>query len=183
MAQNFKEEGQVLQYTNSGSAIASGDVVIIGSLAGVALVDIANGATGSVRIDGVFEVAKTTGTAYVQGDELFWNTGTAKATKTATDYPLGIAFEAAASGDALCLVKLAGSGNAVATAAVVAALTDNSGGAAADGTIGAITLTEPANLAAQAVINNQIADAIKELSTKVNAILTSLKNAGLMASS
>lgn len=56
----------------------------------------------------------------------------------------------------------------------ITALTDNSGGAAADGTIGAITLTEPANLAAQAVINNQIADAIKELATKVNEILTDL---------
>lgn len=69
-----------------------------------------------------------------------------------------------------------------ATAAVVAALTDNGGGATADGTIGAITLTEPADLAAQMTINNQLADAVKELSTKVNAILTSLKNAGVMAS-
>lgn len=54
--------------------------------------------------------------------------------------------------------------------ATVAALTDNGGGAAADGTIAAITLTEPANLAAQTVINNQLADAVKELSTKINAL-------------
>ncbi len=67
-------------------------------------------------------------------------------------------------------------------AAVVAALTDNGGGATADGTIGAITLTEPANHAAQATINNQIADAIKELSTKINAVIAALKTAGIMAS-
>lgn len=182
MAQNFKEEGCVLQYTNAtGTAIATGDVVIIGALAGVALVNIADTATGSVRIDGVFEVAKTTGTAYSQGDELFWNVGTAKATKTATDKPLGVAFEAALSGDTTCLVKLAGGGNAVATAATVAALVDNSGGAAADGTIAAITLTEPANLAAQTVINGQLAAAVKELATTLNAVIASLKAAGLMA--
>ena len=52
------------------------------------------------------------------------------------------------------------------------AITDNGGGAAADGTIAAITLTEPANLAAQATINNQLADAVKELSTKINTIIT-----------
>jgi len=68
-------------------------------------------------------------------------------------------------------------------AAVVAAITDNGGGATADGTIGAITLTEPANLAAQATINNQLADAVKELSTKINAVIAALKTAQLMASS
>lgn len=53
----------------------------------------------------------------------------------------------------------------------IAALTDNSGGAAADGTIGAITTGTPADLAAQAAINTQIRDAIKELATKINAII------------
>jgi len=56
-------------------------------------------------------------------------------------------------------------------AAVVAALVDNSGGAAADGTIAAVTDAATA------------ANAIKELATKLNAILTSLKDAGVMASS
>lgn len=76
-------------------------------------------------------------------------------------------------------------GGSVSTTALAAqtlpgALTDNGGGAAADGTIGAITLTEPANLAAQTTINNQLADAIKELSTKhnlVNTQLTAIRNA------
>lgn len=67
-------------------------------------------------------------------------------------------------------------------AAVVAALTDNGGGASADGTIAAITLTEPADFAAQTVINGQLADAVKELSTKINAVISALKTAGIMAS-
>lgn len=57
------------------------------------------------------------------------------------------------------------------TPAVVTVITDNGGGATADGTIAAITLTEPANLAAQTTINNQLADAVKELSTKLNTVI------------
>ncbi len=110
-------------------------------------------------------------------------------------------------------------------ALVLAALTDNSGGATADGTIAVVTaptaLTNstggtpsttlaaiasgtPADLAAQGVINGVIADAlaslattqvanrtalialtdaIKELSTKQNALIASLKTSGAMASS
>lgn len=56
----------------------------------------------------------------------------------------------------------------------VTAVTDSGGGATADGTIGAITLTEPANLAAQTTINNQLADAVKELSTKLNTAITAI---------
>lgn len=66
-------------------------------------------------------------------------------------------------------------------AADAGALTDNSGGAAADGTIGVITSGTPADLAAQAAINTQIRDAIKELATKINTIRTNLRSAGLMA--
>lgn len=62
----------------------------------------------------------------------------------------------------------------LAAVTVPGVLTDNGGGAAANGTIEAITLTEPANLAAQAVINGQLADAIKELSTKANLANTAL---------
>jgi hypothetical protein len=63
----------------------------------------------------------------------------------------------------------------------IAAVTDNSGGATADGTIGAITTGTPADLAAQAAINTQIRDAVKELSTQVNLIRTKFINEGLLA--
>lgn len=57
------------------------------------------------------------------------------------------------------------------TPALVTALVDNGGGAAADGTIAAITLTEPADLAAQTTINGQLAAAVKELSTIANTLV------------
>jgi hypothetical protein len=48
-------------------------------------------------------------------------------------------------------------------------LVDNGGGGAADGTIGAITA------------DNTVKDAVKELSTRLNAVTTALKNAGIIA--
>lgn len=57
MAINRKKgAGIVLQYTNAGAAIASGDLVALGDngLVGLALEDIANGAAGSVMVPGAF---------------------------------------------------------------------------------------------------------------------------------
>ena len=53
-------------------------------------------------------------------------------------------------------------------------LTDNGGGGAADGTIGVIRSDTVAHTAADC------ADAVKELSTKTNAILAALRTAGIL---
>ena len=59
MAKNYVQEGDVIDYANaSGSTITSGTPVLIGARLGVALADIANGATGSVQVEGVFTVTK-----------------------------------------------------------------------------------------------------------------------------
>ena len=53
------EPGDVIQYTNAGAAISSRDAVIIGSIAGIALVDIPTGETGSIAVEGIYAVAAT----------------------------------------------------------------------------------------------------------------------------
>jgi len=180
---NFIQDGSTLDYTNAGSAISAGAVVVIGKLVGIAQNDIAaSTGTGVVVLEGVFNVPKNTSLAITQGDQLFWDTTPGEVTKTPTDYPIGTAHESAGSSDTTVNVKLLQGGDSTPSAAVVAALTDNSGGTAADGTIGVITSGTPASLAAQGTINGLIADAIAELATKQNAVLTALKNAGLMAS-
>ncbi len=180
---NYVQSGKTIAYTNSTEAvIASGDVVIIGSVAGIAVADIAVDGIGSVDISqSVFRLAKTTSLVITQGDELFWNTGTKKVTKTATDKPLGIAFTSQLSADVLVDVKMYGQGNGVPVAAVVAALTDNTGGTA-NSTLAIIPAGTPADLAAQGVINATIADGLADLAANNNAILTALKSAGIMAS-
>lgn len=231
---NFVQEGKYLDYTNeTGNTIASGDVVIAGSLPGVAVADILDTEVGAIQTQGVFKLDKEASLAITMGEEVYWNTTNKEVTKTATDVPLGVAAADAAGADTTVHVKLAGGGNGTATAATVAALTDNSGGAAADGTIGVVTaptaLTDNSggtasgtlalidqtitgvdgtgsNAASVTEVNAQLViiansiaslaarqaedraaiisltDAVKELSTKQNAVITSLKNAGLMAS-
>lgn len=78
MATNYISEGKVWQYTNSGSAISSGDVVVMGNVIGVALVDIANGATGSVAVEGVFDLPKVDAAVIGIGETLTWDVSEGK---------------------------------------------------------------------------------------------------------
>ena len=73
MPNNHVQEGGVIQYTNGGSALSSGDPIVIGELIGVCLVDIANGATGSVAIEGVFNLAKVDAAVIAQGESVIWD--------------------------------------------------------------------------------------------------------------
>lgn len=159
MAQNFIACGETIEYANStGVAITSGSPVIIGATAGVALVDIAIADTGTVMLEGIFQLAKTTPLAITQGDEVFWNTSTKKITKTATDSPIGVASESALSAATTVNVLLHGSISATPKAANVAAITTANG--------------------SDAATTQALANATK---TTVNAILTALQNAGIMS--
>lgn len=73
MPNNFVQEGGVLPYTNGGAALSSGDVVVIGQLVAVCLVDIANGETGSVAIDGVYNLPKVDAAVIGQGQSVMWD--------------------------------------------------------------------------------------------------------------
>jgi predicted RecA/RadA family phage recombinase len=85
MAQNFIISGDVLQLTNStGATISSGSPVFVGRLVGVALGNIANGASGSVKTDGVFSFAKEVGSGkgITQGAAVAWDEANKVVTKT-----------------------------------------------------------------------------------------------------
>jgi len=101
MATNYVQPGDVIQFT-AGATISSGDVVKMGSTLGVALQDIANGATGSVAIRGVFTVPKVTAAVIAQGDSLTWDVSAAKfddkAATPATGDVTGAAASAAEAG-------------------------------------------------------------------------------------
>jgi len=106
MASNYVQEGEALNYTPSGADVASGDLVIIGTIAGVAKTDIADGETGAVHICGVFSLPKASG-AVTQGAKLYWSSTNSNVTTTASGNTLiGVAAAAAASGDASIPVLL-----------------------------------------------------------------------------
>lgn len=105
MADTFVQPGDVIDWTNGGSAVVSGQVVRVGQILGVALVDIAGSATGSVAIRGVFTVPKVSGAVIAQGEALTWDASAAAfddnaATPATGDVtgPPAVAAEAAGNG-------------------------------------------------------------------------------------
>ncbi|MBL4709750.1 MAG: DUF2190 family protein [Flavobacteriales bacterium] len=115
---NFVQEGAIVDHV-AASAITSGDVVLIGPLVGVAVTDIANGETGSVAIEGVFDIAKNTSTVMAVGSTPRWDvSATEISTAAAASGDVGGAFvvvKAALSADATVNVKLTPNGSATIT--------------------------------------------------------------------
>ena len=108
MAKNYVQEGDVIDYANaSGSTIISGTPVLIGARLGVALADIANGATGSVQVEGVFTIAKLGTDNVAAGALLYWDNTNKRLTATASGNTLaGFAVAAAGSGVASVNIKI-----------------------------------------------------------------------------
>lgn len=114
MTTKFIQPGKVIQYT-AGSNITAGTVLPIGNILGVALNDIASGATGSVMIDGVFNAPKVSGAVIAQGESLVWDVSAGKfddnaATPATGDIsgPPAVAWEAAGNGVTTLAVKFTG---------------------------------------------------------------------------
>jgi predicted RecA/RadA family phage recombinase len=105
MAQNYIESGDVKDFTLSGT-VASGALVAIGDMVGVALSAGVSGQTIGVRLSGVFEVAKAAG-AITIGAKLYLASGAVTTTdNSGANKFVGYAWTAAASGDATVQVKL-----------------------------------------------------------------------------
>lgn len=71
--QNYIQDGKTIDYTNGGTAISSGDVVVVGQIIGVAVGDIANGETGVLAIEGVFDLPKVDAAVIAQGESVIWD--------------------------------------------------------------------------------------------------------------
>ena len=97
----------VIQFTNgTGSAISSGDVVDLGSRIGIALVDIAAAAIGSVAIWGIYTLPKDASTITQQ--EVYYSVSGEEisTTQAASDPRAGIAVKASATGDSYVDVQI-----------------------------------------------------------------------------
>ena len=68
MTKLYVGPGDGYMYTNAGSAISAGDIVLVEGLIGVASVDIANGASGWVHTEGVFTCAKVSTAVIAAGE-------------------------------------------------------------------------------------------------------------------
>lgn len=95
---NRISDGHSVLYTASAD-IESGAVVPLVTMCGIAATDIANGASGTVSLEGVYTVPKTTGEVWAIGTALYLVVATGALTSTAsTNIPFGTAHAAAVSG-------------------------------------------------------------------------------------
>jgi len=88
------KKGDILDHV-AASTISSGDIVVIGGLVSSAINDIVSGATGPMLIRGAINVTKVAGSAWTEGESVYFN-GTAF-TDAAVGVHAGVAFAAAAS--------------------------------------------------------------------------------------
>ena len=122
----FWQRGDAIDYTNgSGSDIEANEIILAGSLLGIAGTDIPDGATGSLIISGIFELPKdyaASGKALTLGQKVEWDdtnsyivaateqevgTGGDAGKVTTEAGPVhGICVAAAASADQTCYVKI-----------------------------------------------------------------------------
>jgi len=154
---NFIQPVDVISYLiPSATTIEPGDVVFIGSLAGVAVGGGTTGDTIAVNLTGAYSLPKDSPLVINQGDNVYWASG-GEVTKTVTDTLLGVAFADAGSNDAEVVVMINATANAGPIMANQAAV------ATADG-------SDPATTQA-------LANALK---TSFNALLVKLKASGLM---
>lgn len=98
--------GERISHT-PGSAVASGEVVVVNGRCFVATQPIAANVAGSLAAEGAFRIAKTAGLAINLGDLVFWDDTANEANKTASGNTyLGVCVAAAATTDTTVLVLL-----------------------------------------------------------------------------
>jgi len=107
MAKNYYGEGEVVDVTAGGVAIASGAVVVIGARLGIALADIPALETGSAAVTGVWTLKKAAADVVAQGALLYWDPDDFQLTTVAAgNVPAGYAWKAAGAGTSIAHVKI-----------------------------------------------------------------------------
>jgi predicted RecA/RadA family phage recombinase len=114
MATNYQQPGEVIQWTNAtGSAVAANAIVVIGHMLGVALEAIANGASGSVALEGIFSgVPKVSAAVFTVGEKLVYDVSAGAFDDSAATPATGdltgaaVAWVAGANTETSCTIKL-----------------------------------------------------------------------------
>ncbi len=96
----FLQDGNSIDYT-PGSDVQPGDVVVLGSLIGIATRPIPANTTAGLAIRGVFRIAKLSTDVVTAGAVLYWDNTNKRVTTTATgNTRIGLAVAASPSGQA-----------------------------------------------------------------------------------
>ena len=166
----YMQDDGTVPYTPP-NAVNPGDVVVLGGIVGIAKRNIVALTLGALAIEGLYLVAKAA-VAMTFGQALYWDAVNQVVTTDpaggANTY-FGRAVAAALSTDATVPALLGE--DRLPQQAVIAALTDSSGGVAS-GTVAAIGAT---------YVQATMANAFASLTAQVNALTVALKAAGIVA--
>jgi predicted RecA/RadA family phage recombinase len=107
---NYVQDGKYLDFT-AAADVDSGDLVQVGSLHGVAVTDVANGAVGALAMEGVFTLPKLTaaaGDACTAGGPVYFSSGSVSGSDSSgTRKLVGYSLAAAAQAVTTVQVRLA----------------------------------------------------------------------------
>jgi predicted RecA/RadA family phage recombinase len=112
---NFRQNGDFISFT-AAATIASGQLVRVGGLFGIAVTGVANGTEGTLAMEGCFTVPKTAGagTAIAVGGPAYFDVSEAAvgqvngSTESAANPLCGYAIAAAADGATSAVIRLLG---------------------------------------------------------------------------
>jgi len=168
MLARFVQKGESIDY-RAETPVAAGDVIVQDNLAGIARLDIPEGKLGSLAVVGVFDIVKDD-SVVTAGNAIYWNAGAKKATiaKTGSQYLGKAILDADASGETVRVLLNASCDyvSSQGSAAAIADLTDESGGTPSD----IVPVSDAGSR-----------DAVASLTAKVNAILSVLRSANIIA--
>jgi predicted RecA/RadA family phage recombinase len=103
---NFIQKGLTLSLL-AAAAVQAGEAVLVGKLFGVAVANVAAGATGEFQTEGVFELPALAADVAAQGAILYWDAVNKRLTITAAgNTRVGVAVVAKAGGAATATIKL-----------------------------------------------------------------------------
>lgn len=106
MAKNFIELGETINLVAT-KAIASGDVVFLQDLCGVAITDINKDELGALSVEGVWEIKAKAGDNIKQGQKVYWSDADKEVTITAaSNKVIGIAWADCPATKTLARVKI-----------------------------------------------------------------------------
>jgi predicted RecA/RadA family phage recombinase len=107
---NYVQPGDVLTLTAPVGGVLSGTGYKIGQLFVVAAADAEAGEPFEGQLTGVFDLPKATGSAWTEGELLYWDNSADNVTDTVGDQLIGTAAAAAAPGAPVGRVRLNGTG-------------------------------------------------------------------------
>ena len=107
MNAKFVQDGKVIDITAGSAAINAGDIVISGSIVGIAKNDIPANAAGAIATEGVYDIVKNAGDEFTTGDEVYWNADSGYACASASGLTkIGTAVAAAGSAAVIVRTKI-----------------------------------------------------------------------------